>query len=102
MPFWTVYAGIITFISSAVLITWVLVENPHAESSVRIQNDRGYAVVASGELEACKGQGVQVEEHIVLAPVTVSSVRDLSHGELTSPHDTLPACESQGLCVERY
>jgi protein-S-isoprenylcysteine O-methyltransferase Ste14 len=48
MPFWTVYAGIITFISSAVLITWVLVENPHAESSVRIQNDRGHAVVASG------------------------------------------------------
>ena len=48
MPFWTVYPGIFTFILSAALITWVLVKNPHAESSVRIQNDRGHTVVASG------------------------------------------------------
>jgi protein-S-isoprenylcysteine O-methyltransferase Ste14 len=48
MPFWTVYPGIFTFILSAALITWVLVKNPHAESSVRIQNDRGHTVIASG------------------------------------------------------
>ena len=48
LPFWTVYPAIIQFIVSAALITWALVENPHAESSVRIQNDRGHTVVASG------------------------------------------------------
>ena len=47
-PFWTVYPGIGGFIVSAVLITWVLVKNPHAESSVRIQKDRGHSVIASG------------------------------------------------------
>ena len=48
MPFWTVYPGIALFIVSAILITWVLVKNPHAESSVRIQKDRDHTVVASG------------------------------------------------------
>jgi protein-S-isoprenylcysteine O-methyltransferase Ste14 len=48
MPFWTMYLGIGGFISSAALITWVLVTNPHAESSVRIQKDRAHIVVASG------------------------------------------------------
>jgi protein-S-isoprenylcysteine O-methyltransferase Ste14 len=48
MPFWTVYPGVGLFMFSATLITWVLVKNPHAESSVRIQNDRGHNVVVSG------------------------------------------------------
>jgi protein-S-isoprenylcysteine O-methyltransferase Ste14 len=48
LPFWTVYPGIGQFIASAALITWVLVKNPHAESSVRIQKDRAHTVVASG------------------------------------------------------
>jgi protein-S-isoprenylcysteine O-methyltransferase Ste14 len=48
MPFWTIYPGIGLFAASAILVTWVLLKNPHAESSVRIQGDRGHAVVASG------------------------------------------------------
>jgi protein-S-isoprenylcysteine O-methyltransferase Ste14 len=48
VPFWTVYPGILAFIISAALITWVLVTNPHAESSVRIQKDRGHTVIVSG------------------------------------------------------
>ena len=48
MPFWTIYPGIALFAVSAILVTWVLVKNPHAESSVRIQGDRGHTVVASG------------------------------------------------------
>jgi protein-S-isoprenylcysteine O-methyltransferase Ste14 len=48
LPFWTVYPGIGLFIVSATWITWVLVKNPHAESSVRIQEDRGHTVIASG------------------------------------------------------
>jgi protein-S-isoprenylcysteine O-methyltransferase Ste14 len=48
MPFWTIYPGIALFAVSATLVTWVLVKNPHAESSVRIQGDRDHTVVASG------------------------------------------------------
>lgn len=48
MPLGAVYPGIILFMIAASLITWVLIENPHAESSVRIQTDRGHNVVASG------------------------------------------------------
>jgi protein-S-isoprenylcysteine O-methyltransferase Ste14 len=47
-PFWMVYPGVASFVSAAILITWVLVKNPHAESSVRIQHDRGHSVVVSG------------------------------------------------------
>jgi protein-S-isoprenylcysteine O-methyltransferase Ste14 len=48
IPFWTVYPGIGLFMISATLITWVLVKNPHAESSVRIQSERDHTVIASG------------------------------------------------------
>ena len=48
IPLATVYPGIVLFAIAATLITWVLIENPHAESSVRIQTDRGHHVVASG------------------------------------------------------
>lgn len=48
VPFWTVYPGIVLFAASAVLITWTLAKNPHAETSVRIQNDRGHSVIRSG------------------------------------------------------
>jgi protein-S-isoprenylcysteine O-methyltransferase Ste14 len=48
MPFWTVYPGIGLFTIAASLITWVLVKNPHADSSVRIENQRDHTVVASG------------------------------------------------------
>ena len=47
-PFWMIYPGIVSFIGAAIMITWVLLKNPHAESSVRIQSDRGHCVVASG------------------------------------------------------
>lgn len=47
-PFWMVYPGIASFLGAAITITWVLLKNPHAESSVRIQFDRGHCVIASG------------------------------------------------------
>ena len=47
-PFWMVYPGIASFLGAATMITWVLVKNSHAESSVRIQSDRGHCVIASG------------------------------------------------------
>ena len=48
MPPWTIYPGIASFIGAAIMITWVLVKNPHAESSVRIQSDRDHRVIVSG------------------------------------------------------
>jgi protein-S-isoprenylcysteine O-methyltransferase Ste14 len=48
LPIWTMYPGIGLFAGSAALITWVLVKNPHAESSVRIQEDRGHFVIRTG------------------------------------------------------
>jgi protein-S-isoprenylcysteine O-methyltransferase Ste14 len=48
MPFWTLYPGVIFFLASATWITWVLIKNPHAESSVRIQKEREHTVVSSG------------------------------------------------------
>jgi protein-S-isoprenylcysteine O-methyltransferase Ste14 len=48
MPHWTLYLGIAVFIGSAILIAWVMVRNPHAETSVRIQVERGHRVVATG------------------------------------------------------
>ncbi len=48
MPFAFVYVGAILFTVAMVLIAWVMVVNPFAESSVRIQTDRGHTVVTSG------------------------------------------------------
>ena len=48
MPFSFAYAGVFLFALSLWLITWVMLVNPFAESSVRIQNDRGHTVMTSG------------------------------------------------------
>lgn len=48
MPLWTLYPGVVFLLASATWITWVLVRNPHAESSVRIQKERDHTVVSSG------------------------------------------------------
>jgi protein-S-isoprenylcysteine O-methyltransferase Ste14 len=48
MPFAFVYVGAVMFVTSLVVIGWVMVINPYAESSVRIQTDRGQKVVTTG------------------------------------------------------
>lgn len=48
VPFAFVYVGAILFALSVVLIAWVMAVNPYAESTVRIQADRGQTVVTSG------------------------------------------------------
>lgn len=48
MPFWTVYPGIAIFLVGMALVTWALVTNPYAETTVRIQSDRGHMVISSG------------------------------------------------------
>ena len=48
MPFWLVYPGAVLLLLSLALIGWAMAVNRHAESTVRIQTDRGHSVVASG------------------------------------------------------
>lgn len=48
MPFAFVYAGVALFVVAAVLILWVLLVNPFAETCVRIQTDRGHRVITTG------------------------------------------------------
>ena len=48
IPFAAVYAGLILFVPAMGLVTWTLSVNPHAESTVRIQSDRGHTVATTG------------------------------------------------------
>jgi protein-S-isoprenylcysteine O-methyltransferase Ste14 len=48
MPFAFVYVGAAMFVTSLVMIGCVMVVNPYAETSVRIQTDRGQTVVTTG------------------------------------------------------
>ena len=48
LPFFSVYIGSACFALAMVLIAWVMTVNPFAETSVRIQKDRGQTVVTSG------------------------------------------------------
>jgi protein-S-isoprenylcysteine O-methyltransferase Ste14 len=48
LPFATVYVGLVVLAIAITPITWALMVNPYAESSVRIQTDRDHKVVTSG------------------------------------------------------
>jgi protein-S-isoprenylcysteine O-methyltransferase Ste14 len=48
MPFATVYAGLVLFAFAMSLVTWAMIVNPFAETTVRIQTDRGHKPVTSG------------------------------------------------------
>jgi len=48
MPAATIYWGATLFVLGAVLIAWTLAVNRFAETTVRIQTDRGHQVVSSG------------------------------------------------------
>lgn len=48
LPDWTVIPGALLFVAGSLLGTWTMVENRNAETTVRIQNDRGHAVVTTG------------------------------------------------------
>ena len=48
LPFAFVYVGAVLYCLAMALIGWVLCTNPYAETSVRIQHDRGQTVVTAG------------------------------------------------------
>ena len=48
MPDWLLWPGAAISVAGTALVTWTLSVNRHAESTVRIQTDRGHTVVTGG------------------------------------------------------
>jgi protein-S-isoprenylcysteine O-methyltransferase Ste14 len=48
LPAWSLWAGICLSVPSMALMAWCMVANRHAETTVRIQIDRGHKVVTGG------------------------------------------------------
>jgi len=48
LPCGYVYLGSVIYLLAMALIAWVLCTNPSAETSVRIQHDRGHTVITTG------------------------------------------------------
>lgn len=48
MPPWTILPATGLFLMAMALLTWTLATNPYAESTVRIQSERGQSVIRSG------------------------------------------------------
>lgn len=48
MPLATLYVGLVLFVIAMTMVTWAMMVNPFAESTVRIQADRNHQVVSSG------------------------------------------------------
>jgi protein-S-isoprenylcysteine O-methyltransferase Ste14 len=48
LPLWTVIPGALLFVMGSVLGTWTMIANSFAESTVRIQDERGHTVVTEG------------------------------------------------------
>lgn len=48
LPEWTLFPGIVLFVAAMAMVAWSLLANPFAESTVRIQPDRGQTVVSTG------------------------------------------------------
>jgi protein-S-isoprenylcysteine O-methyltransferase Ste14 len=48
LPEWTLLLGIAVFVVAMAMITWTFLTNPFAETTVRLQADRGQTVVSTG------------------------------------------------------
>jgi len=48
LPAALAYPGVVLYVAGMALMTWSMVVNRHAESTVRIQTDRGHTVVSTG------------------------------------------------------
>jgi protein-S-isoprenylcysteine O-methyltransferase Ste14 len=48
IPFQMVYPGLALCALGSTVVVWTLAVNPHAESTVRIQTDRGHTVISTG------------------------------------------------------
>ena len=82
LPWWTIYPGLLLFLIGSAITTWTMVVNAFAETSVRIQEERGHAVVIHGPYR------------IVRHPMYAGTIIGLPSGALIlgSAWALLPAC----------
>jgi len=57
LPLWLQAIGFVLMIAALVLIGWTMGENPHFESTVRIQSDRHHRVIATGPYRLVRHPG---------------------------------------------
>jgi len=48
LPGWTLWPGVLLLLLSIPPIAWAMATNPHLETTVRIQHDRGHKVITTG------------------------------------------------------
>jgi protein-S-isoprenylcysteine O-methyltransferase Ste14 len=53
LPVWAEAAGLLAMIAAIFVLGWAMGRNPHFESTVRIQSDRGHRVIESGPTGSC-------------------------------------------------
>jgi protein-S-isoprenylcysteine O-methyltransferase Ste14 len=57
LPLWLQVAGLILMIAAMVLVGWAMGQNPHFESTVRIQTDQNHRVIESGPYRIVRHPG---------------------------------------------
>lgn len=57
MPFYSLYAGIILYILSAIFSTWAMLHNPFFEGNLRIQKDKNHTVINTGPYKIVRHPG---------------------------------------------
>jgi len=75
--------GLLLFIVSSVLINWAMIENPHFEPTVRIQEDRGHRVVTTGPYGIVRHPGYPVALYAILMALRTHLEDRTLHVELT-------------------
>ena len=57
LPLWLQVAGLILMIAGILLVAWAMGQNPHFESTVRIQADQNHRVIESGPYRIVRHPG---------------------------------------------
>jgi protein-S-isoprenylcysteine O-methyltransferase Ste14 len=57
LPLWLQVAGLILMITAILLVGWAMGQNPHFESTVRIQTDQNHRVIQSGPYRIVRHPG---------------------------------------------
>jgi len=57
LPLWLQVAGLVLMIAGMVLLAWAMGQNPHFETTVRIQSDQNHRVIDSGPYRIIRHPG---------------------------------------------
>ncbi len=102
IPFWVVYPSLALLALGSTLVAWTLAVNPHAESTVRIQADRGHTVISKGPYRVVRHpMYVGIILGYVAGPLILGSVWALAmSGLLIALFAVRTALEDRTLCRE--